>query len=215
MFAADQIDSVGEKRKQKLQYLQHLLEDNLTETESGTSEGSELAALPRRPMSLSPMPMSDLNSFSPTTGNAFTSISAPISPYHSPFLTPSTPYAGIEPSWNAPAYTAAPQQQIPTWNAPQWGTRLAFPTQMTAPESVNYTYAPLPLSPPPPPQPSFEGVLLPARVQPHFGHRSDPSAEFAFPYTAPMRSIGQSQDTSSVSLQSSSPHTQAQYYRAP
>ena len=153
----------------------------------------------------------DYTALSSTSGAMFDSGLVVSTPYHSPFISPSVTSATHEPSWSPPIPEAHPQSTLAAWDSPHWAPSLDFATQLGNLGHDAYSYT----------QPQTQTVFetIPARLTPHPENQMSPNPGphgYLFTNYSHCRSnTGPSQGEPTVSLRSTSPHSQVQYYRAP
>jgi hypothetical protein len=212
--------NTGEKRKRKLQYLQQLLRDDGTSQETDAATEASYDARSRSvsaeysvhgtPLPSVVLPSTPDYIMFPSSLPLLDPALAATMPYHSPFLTPSICSDSHERSWSPQMpETTTPHCTMSTWDSPQWAPSLDFASQLghLGPEAFSYAQ--------PQTQPVFE--TLPSPYAPYSGHPLEANADgYFFTNTSHCRNdIVPSQATPPVSLQSKSPYSQTQYYRAP
>ncbi|KAF2734258.1 hypothetical protein EJ04DRAFT_248339 [Polyplosphaeria fusca] len=191
-----------EKRKRKLQYLQQLLRDGPADQASQSLDPNEDG----RTRSLSaeyhpPTPFPPIAYALPSSSAVDPALSTTAS-YDSRLLATSQSYQPIEPSWSAQLYDGPPH--VSSWNIPHWMPSIDYaPPVQSGQGDFSFSHA----------QPSFEGMPTPPQQR-------EPAADNLFilgsyGHCRRWPADNQSESISSVSLRSSSPYDQAQYYSAP
>ncbi|KAF2178297.1 hypothetical protein K469DRAFT_335355 [Zopfia rhizophila CBS 207.26] len=129
-----------EKRKRKLQYLQHLLQDQPpTDQQPPKIPEANHEARTRSISAEYRVPAQAIDSVSLPSGTDFNSLSSNgnmIDPATTTFnshpLATSQPFAHLDPSWNASIYDRPAQVNVTLWNVPQWIPSIDFTPQMHA-----------------------------------------------------------------------------------
>jgi hypothetical protein len=165
---------VGEKRKRKLQYLQHLIRDESNDDQESEPSPSGHDAYARSLSAdydvagASPSPYilpvnSDFLSMSSSSTTASHSIavatSATVNSVHHP--APTHPYAAFQPNWSAPIFSPPPAANI-AWTVPSpWMSGMDYPTRHAHRPDI-YPFIQ------PPSQPVFEQAHTPLQQPQQF-----------------------------------------------
>jgi hypothetical protein len=170
---------LGEKRKRKLQYLQHLIRDGSNDDQESEPSPSGHEAYARSLSAdydvagASPSPyILPANSDFISMSSSSTAVSHPVAAAtpasvnsgHHPAFT--HPYAAFPPSWSPPIYSPPPPANI-AWTVPSpWMSGIDYPARV-APRPDMYRYIP------PPSQPVFEQAHTPLQQPQEFLTTSD------------------------------------------